>query len=584
MMNFKCFIPLFAAFILCSCSPKKVIEPYSPPPQPADPVTDDEGTVNGVKISDASTVYGLISDEGGHPVSGVPVTDGFKFTTTNAKGVYQMAADKKSTFVYYTLPAEYEINMGKSTHLPLFYKKINPSLKTRVDFTLKKRASVPTEFAFGVYGDIHIKKAEDAASLQKFGMVQMAKYFSDNCAGMPCLGISLGDINDNNRADFWAEAKTALCSAKQPSGEELPFFAVIGNHDHNGRLGKATFEGTEDFDIETTATFSNTFGPVCYSFNMGGIHFVAIDNYIAMGAPSSSSTALAGKGASGLSETVIKWLQDDLDLVKDKEDKAVIILQHCHQRGFGESGYRNFTNELKALQSFKDAYIFSGHAHICESYKYTSYKTVSGRPVTERIHGVPMGNFWESIYSPDGSPAGFYVYKVKGNQLDSWEFQSTHDGADQMRLYDSQAKYDKDGDWSNRYRWTQPWNANPAKSGFDEGNNSKNLYVSGNYLLAHIYDGTEDWEVKLIENGAEKKMTFSNTRTNDYCVHCHVANDVKLSQTYRYYWDKSENFWYIKLDKPVSELKNWKVVAKAVFPSGQTRTYECDHLTSSVKE
>lgn len=584
---FRTLMPVFAALMVVSC--KTPEEPYSPPVTPGEKDNpsqkDEEGYVNGVKIKDESTVYGLISDDSGNPVSGVPVTDGYKFTTTNAKGVYEMVADPNSVFIYYTLPAQYEISLNSSSHLPSFYTKINPAKKTRVDFTLKKRASVPSEFAFGVFGDIHIKKAEDAVSLTNYGMVQMAKYMNDNCAGMPCFGVSLGDINDNNRADFWPDARKALGGARLSSGAFLPFYAVIGNHDHNGRTGNPAYEGKEEFDIGTTGNFNAAFGPTCYSFDMGKVHFVAIDNYIAMGAPTSSGTALAGKGASGLSAAVLAWLQADVAHVKGKEDKMIVVLQHCHQRGFGPSGYQNFNEELDAIKGFRDAYIFSGHAHICESYKYTSYKTGSGRYIMERIHGVPMGNFWESRYSPDGSPAGFYVYKVVGNQFLSWEFQNTHDPDDQMRLYDSQAKYDLDGAWSNRYRWTRSWNANPATSGIDEGNNSKNLYLSGNYLLAHIYHGDEDWQVSLIEDGVEKKMTFSNTRTNDYCVHCHFANDLKLKTTYRYYWDKSENFWYIKLDKPVSQLKNWKVVAKAVYPgSGETKVYECDHLTSSVKE
>ncbi|MBR6932394.1 MAG: calcineurin-like phosphoesterase C-terminal domain-containing protein, partial [Bacteroidales bacterium] len=202
-------------------------------------------------------------------------------------------------------------------------------------------------------------------------------------------------------------------------------------------------------------------------------------------------------------------------------------------------------------------------------YKYM-VKTKSGRPVMERIHGVPMGNFWYSKYGPDGAPAGFYVYHVDGKDFSSWEYRCVHNPEEQMRIYDSNDVYDLESDWSHQYAWS-----------------NESLFAGGNFILAHIYHGDEDWEVTLEHDGKAEKMTFANKRIYDYCAHSHLANDnvsgIKTSWTY--HWDRSENWWYLKLDRPASELKDWKVVAKAKFPgSAETRTYTCDKITRKLTE
>lgn len=550
-----------------ACASKVKLDPFNPDGK--DDSLEKDGILNGTKIADFNNIYGLIRDTDGNPVENVTVTDGYRFSSTDENGVYQMMADPRSKYLYYSLPSGYAIIQDSASHLPLFFQELDPNAaKDRKDFTLVKLAAASSAFSFAVLGDIHVRDAATGNKFKSGAMKQIGEYFKENPSAGPAFGVALGDIINNAKdPETFNYTREALGSAALDSGKYLPFYAVIGNHDHNARLGDSSKTGTDGYDAGTDGNFTATFGPTCYSFNVGKVHFVALDNYIARAAPSSSSTALASSGQSGLSDDVYKWLVKDLSFVRNKEDKMVVILQHCHIRGFAEIPHRE--DMLSELSAFNSAYILSGHAHICESYKY-KVTTKNGNPVIEKIHGVPMGNFWYSRYNPDGAPAGFYIYNVKGNDFSSWEYRPLHDPSDKMRVYDSNDVYDKETDWSRQYAWSK-----------------EPLFAGGNFILAHIYSGDEDWEVTLEHDGKSEKMTFANKRIYDYCVNCHLANDnvSGIKTSWKYHWDYSENWWYLKLDRPASELTDWKIVAKAKFPgSSETRTYTCNKITKSVSE
>lgn len=544
---------LFACSSACQKeTPTGGEEQQSPDPDPQPEQMKIAGTV----IKDGNNLVGLITDEvSGAPIAGVPVTDGFSWTLTDRHGVYQFVANENCRNVYYSLPSGYDTAVGQTSHLPLFYstKKIKRSEVNRNDFKLHARVRNDEEFAFAVLGDIHIKNATALAQFKKGALAGIKDYMDANYAGMRRFGISEGDIIDNCYSQMWPDIKTAMGSVQLSNGDFLPFYCCIGNHDHDCSLGST--------DLDFKNGYVSTFGPTDYSFNVGNVHFVVIDNFEALGKSGTSSTSYLCNGECRITSSQYDWLKQDLELVQNKESKMVVLVEHAHLRGFTTREYYKETLEL--LTQFYDAYIFSGHAHICESYKFNSYKTKSGEPVKERIHGVPMGNFWLSQYSPDGSPASFYVYKVKGNHLDSWEYRAVGKGDEQMRLYDSNDNYGSDA-----FSWKQ-----------------QEQFASGNYLLAHVYHGDEDWSVRLEHDGQSEPMTFFNTRFTDWCINAYNTNVAKLSTSYKYYWDKSENWWYIKLDKPISEMTGWKVVATARYGlSTERREYSCAELIRDINK
>ena len=559
------FLSLFLlASMIVACGSRIVPDPGSE----EDGSQEQAGTVNGTRIHDGNNVYGTILDGDGNPLKNVPVTDGFRYVRTDSHGVYQLKADSRSRFVYYSLPSGYAIAQDPDSHLPAFHLRIDPSTDNRKDFVLRKLTASSESFSFAVLGDIHIRDAATASKFQGSAIRCIGDYFRSSGSAGPAFGVSLGDIINNARdPETYGIARGALGSAEYGSGMYLPFFTVIGNHDHDSRMGDASQAGTDGYDRGTEQRFNDVFGPTYYSFNVGSVHFVALDNYISQKGPTGSNTALASQARTGLTDEIYAWLVRDLSMVADPSEKMVVILEHCHVRGFSDIPHRD--DMLALLSEFGSAYILSGHAHICETYKY-KVLTKSGRPVVEHIHGVPMGNFWYSRYSPDGSSAGYYIYHVAGNDFAGWDYRCLHDAGEQMRVYDSADVYDQGSDWSHQYAW-----------------GTESLFAEGYYLLAHVYDGNEDWEVVLEHDGVSEPMTFANKRIYDYCVNSHLANDgiTGIRTSWKYHWDRSENWWYLKLDRPASQLSGWKVVAKAKFPgSGSSRVYTCDRITRTLAE
>ena len=105
--------------------------------------------INGTKIIAGNSLVGLISDaDTGKGIAGVPVTDGYAFTTTDANGVYQFKANRYCRNVYLTVPANYEIPLAPTTKLPLFYSTstIDRNKVNRNDFTLKPLSAIEENF------------------------------------------------------------------------------------------------------------------------------------------------------------------------------------------------------------------------------------------------------------------------------------------------------------------------------------------------------------------------------------------------------------------------------------------------------
>ena len=90
-----------------------------------------------VSVTAQTKISGTVTDTSGKPVPGVVVSDGFSCTQTDAKGRYKIQASKDAFHVFYSVPAEYEVN-AKDGH-PDFYARIEKGRK-RYDFQLKPLA------------------------------------------------------------------------------------------------------------------------------------------------------------------------------------------------------------------------------------------------------------------------------------------------------------------------------------------------------------------------------------------------------------------------------------------------------------
>ena len=217
----------------------------------------------GIKPAPGMDLYGMILDKEGKPVSNVVVTDGYTCTTTNPKGIYQMKRNNKATLVYYSTPAEYEVNVSSGNiKAASFYSQLTTGEK-RYDFELKKLPSVETDFTLLAIGDPQVKNENDIKRFQTETMADIKNFVAT--LKTPSYGIALGDIVHDKMA-YFGQMKRLMGST------DMIVHSTIGNHD------KESY--TSSTQPRTISEYNKELGPVNYSFNRGDVHFVSMDNII----------------------------------------------------------------------------------------------------------------------------------------------------------------------------------------------------------------------------------------------------------------------------------------------------------------
>ena len=220
---------------------------------------------DGVEPAAGSTVYGLVACDG-TPLQGVAVSDGYEVAQTDAKGVYQLKSKKKHGYVFVSVPSGYEV--ATDGVRPLLYKQLAAAQTTaeRVDFSLKK-VSGQDKHTMLVFGDIHLAdRNEDRKQFNEF--VKDVNTYVSSHAGGKIYALTLGDMTWDL---YWKDRKYGFAEylADAAAIKGLPIFHTIGNHDHS-----MYYPG----DVETVAEYKQKVAPTYYSFNIGKVHYVVLDN------------------------------------------------------------------------------------------------------------------------------------------------------------------------------------------------------------------------------------------------------------------------------------------------------------------
>lgn len=516
--------------------------------------------INGTKIMDGMTLVGLISEKGsGKGIAGVPVSDGYEYCVTDENGVYQMVANPLCRYVYYSLPSEYNTALD-SDHYPAFFTKgyIDPNVINRNDFELELKTVDETNWTLLGISDPQPDEQADITRYINESIPDMQNTLNTAQAagGYPnAYAITMGDIA-SNRVDLYPGVKSAMCNVQLASGRYLPFYQCSGNHDHNG--GKTQYESVNDYVAN--------FGPIDYSFNIGKAHIIVVDDIIY----SNWTAPEGGDYSCGLTNAQYEWLQQDLSYVKDKQDKIVFFVCHApfaDAPGDRDHVHRNnhYHDILTLLTGFHDAHILAGHTHRWRNYVHTSYVCQSGRPIYEHNQNAVGGWCW--MYSnlcPDGSPQGYCVYDIRGNEVYDWVAKTTgKDASYQMRVYNGNQIF-ADAN-SKQYCWYD--------SSITPNYANSNLR---NSLVVSLWDGDDiNWKLELYVNG-EKVGDLTKIYTVDMCAQSY------FNARFIDYARDAQHFWYIKTPGNVdpSTLTGWEVRATQTVPSSANvkHVYTCSEL------
>ncbi len=371
----------------------------------------------------------------GRGLPGVVVSDGRNCAVTDAKGRYELAAMDDSRFVFVSTPSGYLPQVEKGT-VPVFYKEIKG--EGTYDFTLGKNPVDDRKHVCLVQSDVQLISEENLEVYDVLLDDMMA--YRENFKGMDVFGLDCGDIVGDTPALFAPYTKTA-------SQLDMPVYRAIGNHDmdYYGRTFETSYR-----------TFEDNFGPACYSFNRGEVHYVVINNNFYIG----RDYFYIGY----VDEKTFRWLEQDLSYVP--EGSTLIVAMHMPSRLTPDRkpfsyDYGNLADQtvnasaLHALLAPYATHIISGHMHynlnICFSDNLMEHNTAA-----------VCGTWWCTDVCLDGTPAGYGVYEIDGSDV-KWIYKSSGYPSDyQARVYLPGAS-DEYPDcvianvWNYDDKWTVEW-------------------------------------------------------------------------------------------------------------------------------
>lgn len=385
----------------------------------------------------------------GRGIEGVAVTDGYNIVQTNPKGEYKLLSNATAEFIYITVPSGYTVPLQMNA--PCLYKRVEnkEKAKQQFDFVLDKLPDNEDKHTFIVWADPQVY-FEDELPIIKNAAQDVVALINSQYKTIPVYGMVCGDlVGDADKEPlFYDPIKQILADT------QIPFFYLAGNHDLNLNVRS---------DLFSKNTFKNCFGPVYYSFNRGKVHYIVLDDCFYNG----NSYYYIGY----LYEQQLNWLQQDLALVP--EGSTVVVSLHIptysQYARKGEYAKESMTRVLQNRRTLYDilkpynAHIFSGHEHRNENF-------VINENLFEHNHAAICGLFWDAPWCSDGTPRGYGVYEVDGDQL-SWYFKTVGESKDyQFRLYPVGSSEEKPDAiianiWNHDPLWKVYWYENGERIG-----------------------------------------------------------------------------------------------------------------------
>ncbi len=357
--------------------------------------------------ANAKDIKGTVKDTAGNPVAGVVVSDGLNTVQTDAKGRFAMDADNDSRFVFISTPSGYVSATLKGK--TLFYKEISKSTKS-YDFLLEKNAKDDTNHNLIVIADPQISERSELPELAKHS--DDIAEFVKGMDGDYTFGLCLGDIVGWDHS-IYPEYNKIMSKA----GFEYRY--VIGNHDMTnwGRSHETSMKNYEDM-----------FGPCWYSFNVGKIHYIVLNDNFFVG----RDWFYIGY----LDERQLRWLENDLSYIPKGTNVVVSMHIPTTLDKSDRDAFRtdimldnlcNKTALYKMLEPYRTL-ILSGHMHTAD------YEQISDNITEINIAGL-CGAWWCGEVCIDGSPAGFKIFDMHGSSM-KWIYKGCGHPLDyQMKVY-----------------------------------------------------------------------------------------------------------------------------------------------------
>ncbi len=451
--------------------------------------------VRNIPDKDGMTIKGVVYC-GDEPVQGAQVSDGVNVTRTDENGWYYLASAKECGHVFVCNPKGYKY--PRKAKYPEFYKTVDterPSAVEQADFELERDEATDHTILF--LADIQMcGRNEDIRQYEEHAVGDINTSISNaRKQGKDVYVITLGDQSYNT---YWHSYNIGIPEIHESMNLLDPdaIFNCMGNHDNDPKIAG---------DWAASADYREQWGPTYYSFNIGEIHYVVLDNIEFTNAECKNTFEC------NITTSVIKWLRKDLANVS--KDTPIVVCMHaplfyrpqCSKPNVPDpTKYRyNYGSQFyNSVKGFKDVRVFTGHAH-------TNY-TVSYLNMTEYNVGAIGGNLWWTGYfvngnsvCTDGSPGGYRVLDTSGKELKTYYKCIGFDNGYQFRCYDLNNCHITASRFAPSYKNPadiDTWLANGY--GFDSSDyNSDGTPKIPNRVLINVFAYDTNWKVEVLEDG-----------------------------------------------------------------------------------
>jgi len=492
-----------------------------------------------------TTVYGIVSSAG-VGVENVVVSDGAEVTVTNEKGIYQLKSAKKWGYVFISVPSGYEVpSVGV---LPQFHRALKNSADVveRADFKLEK-VDGQDSYKIFMLGDMHLaNRTGDLGQFAQFTS-DLTDYMTRH-KGEKMYALTLGDMTwdlywYSNSYYFPQYLNTINSQIKN-----LQIFHTMGNHDND-------FQTRSDYDA--AVKYVDQICPTYYSFNIGKVHYVVMDDIDC----SSYDGSTSRKYVASLSAEQLDWLAKDLSHVA--KTTPVVVAMHAQVFYPTTSGFKIDHDQVNTLRLFDilDGYtvrFVTGHTH--KLFNVTpNAPIVDGHNFREYNSGSVCASWWWSgnltpgiHIGTDGTPGGYGIWDVTGTDFQCLYKSTGWPEEYQFRSYDL-----------NNVHFSM---ADVPLMPSDISASVKNAYMqyvnaypqnNDNEVLINIWNWNSDWTLSVVD---EKRKTLPYTEVWAYDP-LHIAalsvkrfNNAKLTQTPSFITDKFTHFFKVKADDADTDL------------------------------
>lgn len=486
-----------------------------------------------------TTIYGIVTSNDGVALENVVVSDGIEVTLTNEDGIYQLKSAKEQGFVFISIPGGYEVS-SKGV-LPQFYYTLKGATNAveRVDFTLK-RVNNQDSYKVFMLGDMHLaNRTSDANQFAQF-TTDLTNYMNSH-KGENMYAIALGDMTWEL---YWYSNNYGIpeyLNTVNSQLKDLQIFHVIGNHDND-------YLGTSDYSAEIK--YRDNLGPTYYSFNIGKVHYVIIDNIDASDYDGTTSRNYKKT----ISNEQLNWLAKDLSYV----DKSTPVVVAMHAQVFypTTTGFRydydvpNTDRLLNILDGYEEVHFVTGHTH--HIFNVTPDSDIVGNNnFYEHNSGAVCASWWWSGHltpgvhvSPDGTPGGYSIWDVEGTNLE-WKYKATGWSEDyQFRSYDLNNVHFSMSDVP-----LMPSNVPAATRRVFEQYIDAYPANNNNEVLIKIWNWSSDWTLSVVDedgNNLTPEAVWAYDPLHIAALSVKRFNNSNLTSTPSFVTSRFTNFFKVK--------------------------------------